>query len=131
MNLQELMMMRGGSPTGGMLPQGNNILPPQAGTEHLFPPFVNGIRPADMGVLNQSPTGGSLMNPMQPQPPQMPTQPSIQNRSMDMFREMNRMPEGNYQQRIQRQGLPRLGPDELFRQMRRQGAVGGLLDPRR
>ena len=131
MNLQELMMMRGGSPTGGMLPQGNNILPPQAGTEHLFPPFVNGIRPADMGVLNQSPTGGSLMNPMQPQPPQMPTQPSIQNRSMDMFQEMNRMPEGNYQQRIQRQGLPRLGPDELFRQMRRQGAVGGLLDPRR
>ena len=131
MNLQELMMMRGGSPTGGMLPQGNNILPPQAGTEHLFPPFVNGIRPADMGVLNQSPTGGSLMNPMQPQPPQMPTQPSIQNRSMDMFQEMNRMPEGNYQQRIQRQGLPRLGPDELFRRMREQGAIGGLLDPRR
>ena len=128
MNLQELMMMRGGSPTGGMLPQGNNILPPQAGTEHLFPPFVNGIRPADMGVLNQ---GGSLMNPMQPQPPQMPTQPSIQNRSMDMFQEMNRMPEGNYQQRIQRHGLSPVGPDELFRQMRRQGAVGGLLDPRR
>ena len=131
MNLQELMMMRGGSPTGGMLPQGNNILPPQAGTEHLFPPFVNGIRPADMGVLNQSPTGGSLMNPMQPQPPQMPTQPSIQNRSMDMFNEMDSMPEGNYQQRIQRHGLSPVGPDELFRRMREQGAIGGLLDSRR
>ena len=48
-----------------------------------------------------------------------------------MFREMNRMPEGNYQQRIQRHGLSPVGPDELFRRMREQGAIGGLLDPRR
>ena len=117
------------------------------------------------GQLNRQ-EGGSLMNPMQPQPPrniqppQMPMpprippegfgqmnrqegmalqpnsqpqqlQPSIQNRSMDMFNEMDSMPEGNYQQRIQRHGLSPVGPDELFRRMREQGAIGGLLDPRR
>ena len=134
------------------------------------------------GQLNRQ-EGGSLMNPMQPQPPQMQTPPMQQWKQMspreiedrerdrwlyqnspnatpedlkefglnpegqrldgkpwiapfskeDMFNELDSIPEENYQQQqsIQRHGLSPVGPDELFRQMRRQGAVGGLLDPRR
>lgn len=97
---------------------------------YIRPPYLGGgpneaqMAPRAMPMQPMQPMAPQMPPPpLPPTPPQIPQgvnpqmMPRPQMRSMDMFNEMDRMPDGNYQQRFQQQGQPMMGREEMFRQM--------------